>query len=176
MKACQYLPATVALSAVLFLVAVLPACNMTPVTPEGRIRKAITQELDKEIKARMPVIDDFKFDSYYVFSGDNVTLSWKVRQSDNITIDNGIGGVEASGSMKFVPPALGRYTYTVTAVNKYGKVTKPTGIDVMDETKPPGILLEVSPTTLQSGKMARIEWSTSAARDVTIDNGIGPSK
>jgi hypothetical protein len=136
----------------------------------------------------MPVVDDFNFESYEVLSGENVTLSWKVRQADNVTIDNSLGAVEPAGSSlgavepagsrQFVFPLTGKttltkYVYTLTASNKYGKVTNNATVMVLDANQPPGIYLDVNPHQMHLGKWARLEWRVSRATEVSMDEGSG---
>jgi hypothetical protein len=172
MKVHKHLAEAIFLLVLVLIVETTSACGSTkPVTPAGKIEKSVTDELLKESKALMPVIAEFQGDPYRVFPAENVTLSWRVRQADTVSIDNGLGDVQASGSMRLAPSAT--TTYTIKAVNRYGEVSKSAQVVVMNEDQPPGIFLEVSPASLQTGKMARLEWNTSAAREVSIDNGVG---
>ncbi|MCX6008275.1 MAG: hypothetical protein NTZ34_13590 [Chloroflexi bacterium] len=164
------------------------ACNTRPTTLSGKIAKGIGDEMEKQIQERMPRVDVFKFDSYEALSGENVTLSWKVRQADNVTIYNSLGAiepvgsslgaVEADGSRQFVFPLTGKttlakYVYTLTASNKYGKVTDNATVMVIDENLPPGIYFDVSSPQMHLGKGARLEWNTSRATEVSMDDGSG---
>jgi len=65
----------------------------------------------------------FNLDKEEVFEGENITLSWNTYQVDNVTIDQGIGLVAASGQQIVVPSDSKQHDciYILTASNKYGK-------------------------------------------------------
>jgi hypothetical protein len=70
-----------------------------------------------------PVINSFTASSVAVTPNTVVTLSWNVSDADTVTIDNGIGTVEASGSTDVTITAVGTYTYILTATNGNGTST-----------------------------------------------------
>ncbi|MBU4263600.1 MAG: PKD domain-containing protein [Proteobacteria bacterium] len=60
----------------------------------------------------------FSADPAEITKNESSTLSWQVENADSITIDNGIGSVDAVGST-FVSPTASS-TYTITAINAGG--------------------------------------------------------
>ncbi len=61
-----------------------------------------------------------------LFSGQSTTLSWTVTGADSITIDQGIGAVNSSGSLSVSPATTIRYTLTATGSGG----TASSGVDI----------------------------------------------
>ena len=171
MRFYQNLTGIILFSGILLFAGVSSACgNVRPVTTEAKIGKIVTDELDKQVKAQMPVINSFGFDFPEVVPGDNATLKWNVKQAEVVKIDNGVGEVEASGSRLLIPSA--DTTYTLTASNKYGSVTGVAQIKLTDRVTPPQIIFVAVPATaIKSGETAMLGWEVFRAREITIDNG-----
>jgi hypothetical protein len=170
MRFYQNLTGIIFFSGILLFAAVSSACgNVSPVTTEGKIGKIVTGELDKQVKAQMPVISSFGFDFPEVVPGDNATLKWNVKQAESVKVDNGLGEVEASGSRLLTPSADA--TYTLTASNKYGSVTGVAQIKLTDKVSPPLIIFTANTTSIQSGQTALLVWEVYRAREITIDSG-----
>ena len=104
-----------------------------------------------------------------VAPGSSATLSWTTAYASTVTINNGIGVVAASGSMKVTPSSTTDYTLTATSVN--GTTTAAATIAV--QANPPTAKLTAAPTTITAGNSATLTWSTTNATSVSIDNGIG---
>jgi hypothetical protein len=67
--------------------------------------------------------------------GSNITLFWDVTNGSNVTIDNGIGAVDAvSGSVTV--PVNEETKFTLTATNSQGAVTKSVTITLADASVP----------------------------------------
>lgn len=170
MRFCQTLTGIIFCSGILLFAGVSSACgNVRPVTTEAKIGKIVTEELDQQVKARMPVINSFGFDFPEVIPGDNATLKWNAKQAESVKIDNGLGEVEASGSRLLTPST--DTTYTLTASNKYGSVTEVAQIKLTDKVSPPLIIFAANTTSIKSGETAMLVWEVFRAREITIDNG-----
>jgi hypothetical protein len=76
---------------------------------------------------RPPAIITFNVNPTDIALGESTILEWYVTNADIITIDQGIGNVSAYGTLS-VSPSLS-VTYTLTAANSGGEVTK--SIDVI---------------------------------------------
>ncbi len=63
-----------------------------------------------------------------VLLGDDVTLTWNVSNADTVSIDQGIGTVDASGSITLSPGET--TTYTITATGPGGTTTKEVTVTV----------------------------------------------
>jgi phospholipase C len=104
-----------------------------------------------------------------VAPGSPATLSWMTAYASTVTIDNGIGVVATSGSIKVSPSSTTQYTLTATSVN--GTATSVATVTV--HAMPPTAKLTAAPTTITAGNSATLTWSTTNATSVSIDNGIG---
>lgn len=79
-----------------------------------------------------PVIEEFTVTSKQINSGESATLAWKATNTTAVSIDQGIGNITATGT-KTVSPT-NTTTYTLTATNKYGTITKSLSINVIPES------------------------------------------
>jgi len=59
-----------------------------------------------------PVINDFSALPTNILPGENVTLRWNVSDAEVVTIDNGPGMVQPTGSLDVAPQVTTRYTLT----------------------------------------------------------------
>jgi hypothetical protein len=97
------------------------------------------------------------------------TLSWSTQGATSIEIDNGIGFVPANGTYSV---SLQRdTTYTIKATNAAGTAQRK--VTIVVGSPGPQISFSASPDFIQKGGTATLRWSTTAATDVAIDNGIG---
>jgi hypothetical protein len=121
--------------------------------------------------------------------GEMVTLSWKTVNADTVDIDQGIGWVEANGSIQVQPDET--TTYTITASSSGGTASDQVTVTVVDPS--PSIELTVSPeldtsaqvltlaattTTpdvafIKQGEAAVLEWSSTSADIAIITPEIG---
>jgi hypothetical protein len=69
-----------------------------------------------------PIINYFTASPSSVYASEQAVLNWNVSNATSIAIDNSIGTVSASGNMWVFPATT--TTYTLTATNSYGWVTK----------------------------------------------------
>lgn len=104
-----------------------------------------------------------------ISAGESATLSWTTTDATDISIDNGIGAVPASGAISVSPTAT--TTYTLTAQGVGGSVTKHVTLSV---TPPkPQITFMASPRSIGEGEQATLSWSVLNATSVSIDHSIG---
>ena len=73
---------------------------------------------EAEINGGSPTVVFFETDRTHIFQGDSITLSWQVHQADIVQLNDDIGSVSQSGSMK-ISPAMSK-TYRLTALNAKG--------------------------------------------------------
>ena len=88
---------------------------------------------------------------------------------DSVTIDNGIGSVDAEGSTE-VSPAV-TTTYTLTATGGDGAVV--TADVIVNVAAVEVLYFNGDPNTITPGGIATLSWETANAVSVSIDNGIG---
>lgn len=104
-----------------------------------------------------------------ILSGSRSTLSWSVEGAESISIDPGIGAVNATGT-RAVQPA-GTTTYTLTATNATGSVSMAATVVILP---PPAILaFAATPASIGYGSSSVLAWTTSGAESLSIDHGVG---
>lgn len=85
--------------------------------------------------AQTPVIDSFTADPTRMERGQSATLRWAVSNATEITIDQGLGAVQASGSRQVFPGTS--MTYTLTARSAAGAVQRQVTVEVVAAPAPP---------------------------------------
>jgi hypothetical protein len=103
----------------------------------------------------------------------NTDVAWTTTDAVDVSIDNGVGNVDASGSKSVSPRAT--TTYTLTATGPGGKVT---GTETVNVNTTVVANLSASPTELHYRKIGdkvitddngTLTWTTSNADSVNID-------
>jgi len=82
-----------------------------------------------------PAITEFVAEPSSIERGQSSTLRWNVTDANNISIDNGIGTVQASGNRRVFPGAS--TTYTLTASGPGGTKTATATVNVTEPPPPP---------------------------------------
>jgi hypothetical protein len=123
------------------------------------------------------VISTFSSYPYTINPGGTSNLSWNVTGANSISIDNGIGLVNASGTM-VVSPATST-VYTVSATNSAGTVTR-SAVTMVNSVSSqpvgtPPVIIEFSsnPSIINSAGTSNLSWNVTGADSASIDNGIG---
>ncbi len=101
--------------------------------------------------------------------GESATLTWTSANADNVSIDNGIGTVDPSGSVVVSPTS--DTTYTITATGPGGTTSAQATITVIVPV--PAVTLSSDPSGINIGESATLTWTSANADTVSIDNGIG---
>jgi hypothetical protein len=104
--------------------------------------------------------------------GESATLTWSTENADNISIDQGIGTVSASGSLSVSPQET--TTYTITATGPTGTSFDTATIYVIDPSVPPEVDISATPENISvGGYSATLTWSSTNADSCIIEPGIG---
>jgi peptidoglycan-associated lipoprotein len=82
-----------------------------------------------------PSITAFSAEPSSIERGQSSTLNWNVTNATNISIDNGIGSVQANASRRVFPGAS--TTYTLTATGAGGSKTATATVNVTEPPPPP---------------------------------------
>jgi len=120
-----------------------------------------------------PLKVSFTIDKPEIRGGGAAVLQWDVAGDVRlVTIDNGIGTVQPTGSREVTPST--KTTYTLTAVGRAGSTNKSITVEVL---QPPRIdLFEV----VNDGQTWRLRWQVTGAdapgTRIVIDPGIGSVK
>ena len=124
-----------------------------------------------------PVIREFSNNPSTINAGGKSILFWDVTGANAVSIDNGVGVVDAAG-VRVVSPATST-TYTISATNNIGTVTKSTVTTVGSTPLPPAGMPPVitqfssNPSTINSGETSALFWNVTGATSVSIDQGVG---
>jgi hypothetical protein len=102
--------------------------------------------------------------------GDRSVLNWQVENATEVTIDNGVGSVNAPSGTVTVTPAE-TTIYTLTARNDVGEVSTTVLVTVQTPI-PTFIRCDVTPQNITQGETAHINWQTENADQVTL-TGVG---
>ncbi len=86
-------------------------------------------------KPSAPVIDSFTADPTRMERGQSATLRWAVRGATEVTVDQGLGAVQPSGSRQVFPSST--LTYTLTARSNVGEVSRSVTVEVVSAPPPP---------------------------------------
>jgi hypothetical protein len=105
--------------------------TLTASNPAGTVTRGVTVT----VVQGGPVIDSFTATPSTINEGESATLSWSISDADSATIDNDIGPVDpVSGSLEVSP--LSTTTYTLTATNDNGSVTRKVTVNVSEPSVP----------------------------------------
>jgi len=116
-----------------------------------------------------PVISAFKAAPTTIAPGASSILSWTVSGAKTLSIAPAPGTV--TGTSVSVSPDI-TTTYTLTAGNDFGSVTKTVKVTVA-LPKPVISSFTASPTTINAGDSATLSWSVTGADTVSIAPAIG---
>ncbi|MDY6906537.1 MAG: RHS repeat-associated core domain-containing protein [Thermodesulfobacteriota bacterium] len=115
-------------------------------------------ELAVEIEATPLIID----------AGRTATLTWTAHHADAVSIDQGIGNVDVSGSVNVSPDVS--TVYTITATGDGGTVTDSQIVSVRHY---PRVTLDVTPSIINTGETVTLTWSADPAQIVYFNHDIG---
>jgi hypothetical protein len=129
----------------------------------------ITKQATVTVNAPPPTIS-FSASPTTINSGQSSSLIWTTTNATTVTIDNGVGSQALSGSTSVHPTTT--TTYTLTASGSGGILTSQATVTV---SSGPNISFNASPAVIGAGHGSTLNWSTTNATTVSIDNGIGPT-
>jgi YVTN family beta-propeller protein len=101
--------------------------------------------------------------------GGQCTLVWTSMNAQSVVIDNGIGSVNASGTITVHPQTT--TTYTITATGNCGTATGSVTVIVH---QPPTVSITASLLSIIAGQTSQLSWTSTNADTISIDQGIGP--
>jgi len=120
------------------------------------------------VQACVPATVDLSASPAAVLPGEPCTLVWSSRHAAAVTLDHGIGAVDASGTVTVHPGTT--TTYTITATGPCGSATDSVTVVVH---QPPSVDITADPATIVAGQSSLLSWTSSRAETVTMDHGIG---
>ncbi|KGJ89257.1 hypothetical protein ND16A_2150 [Thalassotalea sp. ND16A] len=117
-------------------------------------------------------IDTFAATSTEITAGESTTLAWTTSNATSVSIDNGIGSRPLNGSITVSPAST--TTYILTAQGTDGPISAQ--ITVTVNPAPLSVSIDTfaaTSTEITVGESTTLNWTTSNATSVSIDNGIG---
>jgi peptidoglycan-associated lipoprotein len=93
------------------------------------------KEIPKPPPPPAPSINEFSAEPSSIERGQSSTLKWSVANAEQMSIDNGVGSVQANGSRSVFPNET--TTYTLTATGPGGTTNKPATVTVTVPPPPP---------------------------------------
>ncbi len=97
--------------------------------------------------------------------GDSTILSWSVTNATSVSIDQGIGTVQASGSITVTPSMT--TTYKISATGEGSTATSQLTVTVAEPTLEI-LYFNADPYTVPSGGQSTLTWKTTGATQVRI--------
>ena len=147
----------------------LRGTNYLLVFLRGKRGAAISIEVrSTEAPPPAPVVS-FSAEPESILLGETSTLSWTTEHADTVTIDQGIGEVDTSGSFEVSP--LVTTTYRLTATGPGG--TGSAYVTVTVTIPPPTVSISATPDTILYGQSSTLSWTSANAESALIDQGIG---
>ncbi len=121
-----------------------------------------------------PPVCELSISPSSITRGGSATLNWSTSRvkTGTVFINQGIGGVNATGNRSVSPNQT--TTYTLTAEGNNGQtVTCSATVTVSDGPEAPACFLSVTPSEIDEGDSATIRWGGTNITSVSINEGIG---
>jgi PKD repeat protein len=147
--------------------------TLTANSANGPVTKSLTITVTD---SSAPTITSFTASVTTVMAGTPVTLTWTVKDENNLTdtisISPSVGTV--TGTSKTVTPATaGTVTYTLTATNSSGSSTASVVVVVTSTLQPPVVSLSALSSSITLQGAVTLSWTESGATSLSIDQGVG---
>ncbi len=111
-------------------------------------------------------------------NGETGTLTWATTDATNVTIDQGVGGVDLDGSRTVT--VNGNTTYTLTATKGSESVTCQTSASIESSgggggggSSSPRCTLKASDTTIKAGEKVTLSWKNTRTNDILLKDSRG---
>lgn len=117
-----------------------------------------------------PSISNFSCSPGTITIGSSATLSWQTSNATSVTISQGINGVPLNGTRTVTPPSTGTYTYTITATNSSGYVSRSCSVSVV--ARPSITSFSSASSVVLVGHYTTLTWSTANATTTSIDPSV----
>jgi hypothetical protein len=131
----------------------------------GEVNESVTVVVDRP----EPRILQFQATPVTITAGQVSQLGWETENADTVTI-TGIGNVSRSGSNTVSPTAT--TTYTLTARNRFGEVSRTATVQVLPIQMPRILRFSANPGEILEGEQSILVWQVENSTDVTI-TGLG---
>ena len=133
----------------------------------------VTTYVDNDCDVPVTSCVDFSATPNGIMVNETSLLKWETANASRVTINNGIGDVDLNGDYSVSPTVTTTYILSVYDGNNNVADTCETTVTVSEEPILSCDSFTATPTTIKSGESSLLEWQTSNASRVTINNGIG---
>lgn len=125
--------------------------------------------------ATFPTIDAFTTSAVSVRPGETVTVSWMVRDADEVRIEPGLlpSTPSLSGQVE-TEPLQSTVTYTLRATSAAGDTQRRVTVTVVTG-KVEIVRFEAQPALIEPGQTTQLFWDTTGASEVKISDASGAS-
>jgi hypothetical protein len=144
--------------------------NFRVIDNSNQWSSTVTAYVIVNTKTAGPTIEKFVIVPDSVTAGNPVELQWSVSGATSISIDNGVGKVSPSGSMKIYPIAT--QMFTLTAINSLGVATKTVTVSVQQSSGIGNPTVEFTAQYI-GGITWRLNWVVQNATHIVIEPEIG---
>ncbi len=114
-----------------------------------------------------PTISSFTATPSEIFKGNNSTLSWSVSNATTVSIDQGIGNVSNTGNREVGPTVT--TSYTLTATNSHGTVTKSCTVTVKEPATATSVKVTSQRSLICIGQKEQMTATTTMSDGTTKD-------
>ena len=142
--------------------------TLTATNNSGSVRASAVVTVSQ---SRPPVIGSFTATPAAISAGQSSTLQWAVTGATVVTINQGVGTVNTSGTLSVSPSD--NKTYILSASNGGSPVTATATLSVVPTGTPIITSFNAVPGVITAGQSTELRWNVSGATSVTIDQGIG---
>lgn len=141
--------------------------------PEQEPEPQLPSQPPPRTVAPPPAIDYFLATPDRIGSGDATTLSWHVSGATTVYLDQAIGNVAMTGTIKVYPKLS--TTYTIIARNESSSVSSRAMVIVVPAKVGLPVInsFAADPGSISTGSTAVLNWNISNAASVDIDPGVG---
>jgi PKD repeat protein len=151
--------------------AVSPTATTTYTLTAKNINGSVTKKTTVAVNVAPPTIASFTATPDTILAGQSSTLAWSVTGADSLSISPDVGAV--TGASVIVSPDAST-TYTLSATNAGGTVTKTVALAVTPPTPPPVISsFTASASSITPGQSLTLSWSATGADSLSLSPGIG---
>jgi hypothetical protein len=153
---------------------VSPSQNTTYTLTASGNGKTVT--CSKTITVHIPTPDPVcTFDAAptTITNGQSSTLSWTTQNASSVSIDQGIGGVNANGSRSVSPSQNTTYTLTASGNGKTVTCSKTIVVNPVVHNLSCDSFTASPSSFGVGGGTTNLSWNTTGASSVSIDQGVG---
>ncbi len=127
-----------------------------------------TETASVSITVHQPPEVELSLEPAVIIMGEAAGLSWTSNNAETVSIEPGIGTVEANGLVSLSPDVT--TTYTVTAAGPGGTVSEEVTVTVYQR---PSVNISSDVSEIITGETAELHWTSENGQSISIDNSVG---